>query len=143
MSTSTINWEAESQKYDLNQDGYIEVPLGTYDVSINNIELKLSKAGKPMVSVLFKINDGDYIHSCLFMNQVVTNGIQKHIIIEFLRSLEIYDEESINFPGSDYTVLASILTDLNYILSTENIAFQLKYGEDKGYKTFTIEKVFR
>ena len=40
---------------------YKEVPHGNYEVAVQQMELKASKKGDPMVSIWFKIvSDGDY-----------------------------------------------------------------------------------
>ena len=62
------------------QATFKEVPEGEYEVEVNQMELKSSKNGDPMVSIWFKITNGEYKNSILFMNQVVTQGFQIHIV---------------------------------------------------------------
>ncbi len=64
-----------------------EVPNGIYNVKILKMELVVSK-GDPMVSIWFKIvSDGEYKNSIIFMNQVITQGFQIHIVNELLRMM--------------------------------------------------------
>lgn len=69
-------------------NGFKEVPHGNYEVSVNKLELGESKKGDPMVKVWFKIVSGEYKGSLIFMNQVITQGFQIHIVDELLRSFE-------------------------------------------------------
>ena len=58
------------------QTTYKEVPHGEYEVAIQQMELKPSSKGDPMVSIWFKIvSDGEYKGSIIFMNQVITQRI--------------------------------------------------------------------
>ena len=59
---------------------YREVPKGEYEVSITKLELTASKKGDPMVTIWFRIVSGDYENSLIFMNQVITQGFQIHIV---------------------------------------------------------------
>ena len=54
------------------QGNYKEVPHGNYEVAVQQMELKASKKGDPMVSIWFKIvSDGEYKGSMIFYNQVI------------------------------------------------------------------------
>ena len=71
-----------------NNKEFEAVPHGEYEVKLDKLELKATKKGDPMVSAWFTILEGKYKKSKLFMNQVVTQGFQIHIVNEFLRSME-------------------------------------------------------
>ena len=114
-----------------------EVPLGTYEVAITKLELSESSKGDPMVKVWFKILDGEYKNSLIFMNQVITQGFQIHIMDEFLRSLET----DIDIVFESYSQYAQLLMDI-YEEIDGNYEYGLKYGEKKGFNTFEITDVF-
>ena len=57
---------------------YKEVPHGDYEVAVQQMELKASKKGDPMVSIWFKILEGEFKGSIIFYNQVITQGFQVH-----------------------------------------------------------------
>lgn len=114
-----------------------EVPLGTYEVAITKLELSESSKGDPMVKVWFKILDGEYKNSLIFMNQVITQGFQIHIMDEFLRSLET----DIDIVFESYSQYAQLLMDI-YEEINGNYEYGLKYGEKKGFNTFEITDVF-
>ena len=116
---------------------YKEVPLGTYEVAITKLELSESKKHDPMVKVWFKILEGEYKGSLIFMNQVITQGFQIHIVDEFLRSLET--DVEIGFES--YSQYAQLLMDV-YEAVDGNFEYGLEYGENKGFNTFEITEVF-
>lgn len=116
---------------------YKEVPHGNYEVAITKLELKESKKGDPMVAVWFKILDGEYKGSLIFMNQVITQGFQIHIVDDFLRSLET----DVDIVFESYSQYADMLADV-FEAVEGNLEFALKYGEKKGFNTFEITEVF-
>lgn len=115
-----------------------EVPLGTYEVAITKLELGESKKGDPMVKIWFKIvSESEYKNSLIFMNQVITQGFQIHIVDEFLRSLGT----DIEIAFESYSQYADLLADV-YEKVDGNYEYGLKYGENKGFNTFEITEVF-
>lgn len=116
---------------------YKEVPHGNYEVSVNKLELGESKKGDPMVKVWFKIVSGEYKGSLIFMNQVITQGFQIHIVDELLRSFET----DIDIHFDSYSQYAELLADV-YETIDGNLEYGLKYGEKKGFSTFEITEVF-
>ncbi len=121
-----------------NGGSYKEVPFGDYEVAIDKLELTASKAGDPMVSVWFKIVDGEYKGSRIFMNQVVTQGFQIHIINEFLRSLD----SGIDITFDTYKQYGNLLMDV-FEAVNGNLEFALKYSEGKnGFAKYEITEVF-
>lgn len=115
-----------------------EVPHGQYEVKITRLELKESKKGNPMLSIWFKVLEGEHKGGLIFMNQVVTTGFQIHIANEFLRSLQSGIE--IDWPGT-YVAYAQLIMDVAEAIDNK-FEYALKYGENKGFNTFKIEDVF-
>ncbi len=121
-----------------NGGSYKEVPFGDYEVAIDKLELTASKAGDPMVSVWFKVVDGEFKGSRIFMNQVVTQGFQIHIINEFLRSLD----SGIDIVFDTYKQYGNLLMDV-FEAVNGNLEFALKYSEGKnGFAKYEITEVF-
>ena len=118
-----------------------EVPHGTYEVSIEKMELKASKKGDPMVSVWFNILKGEFKNSKIFMNQVITQGFQIHIVNEFLRSItEGCVVPDIEFKS--YSEYADLIMDIHEIVA-EDFEYSLEYGvTNKGFNTFDIKEVY-
>lgn len=132
--------DLEGLKKDIEESSsndFKEVPLGTYEVAITKLELGESSKGDPMVKVWFKILEGEYKGSLIFMNQVVTKGFQIHIVDEFLRSLDT----DIDIAFESYSQYAELLADV-YEAIEGNFEYALEYGENKSFNTFKITDVF-
>lgn len=125
------------------QGNYKEVPVGDYEVAINQMELKASKNGDPMVSIWFKIvSDGEYKGSMIFMNQVVTQGFQIHIVNELLRSLTSEMAKPIDIDFKNYKQYSDLLMDVFEAIDN-NFEYGLAYKENsKGFKTFEVKEVY-
>lgn len=122
---------------------YKEVPHGQYEVSIEKMELKATKKNNdPMVSIWMKICDGEYKGSLIFMNQVITQGFQIHIVNEFLRSLiqDCADAPDVEFKS--YSQYANLLMDIHELIA-ESFEYAVDYGvTKKGFDTFEITDVY-
>ena len=121
-----------------NNKEFEKVPHGEYEVKVDKMELKSSKKGDPMVSIWFTILEGKYKKSKLFLNQVITQGFQIHIVNELLKSMKT--DLVIEFV--DYKQYAELLLDVAEECDTNNLEFALKYEDNKGYDKFTITEVF-
>lgn len=116
-----------------------EVPFGTYEVKVDKLELKESKKGSPMLSVWFKILEGEHKNGLIFMNQVVNEGFQIHIANEMLRALAD-GEKDVEFNG--YAKYNNLIMDIFEIVG-DKFGYILEYGQNKkGYNTFEIKEVF-
>lgn len=122
---------------------YKEVPHSKYEISIEKMELKATKEKKdPMVSVWMKICDGEFKGSLLFMNQVITQGFQIHIVNEFLRSLikECADAPTVEFKS--YAQYAELLMDIHELVA-DSFEYCIDYGQtNKGFDTFEVLEVY-
>ena len=121
-----------------NNKEFEKVPHGEYEVKVDKMELKSSKKGDPMVSIWFTILEGKYKKSKLFLNQVITQGFQIHIVNELLKSMKT--DLVIEFV--DYKQYAELLLDVAEECDANNLEFALKYEDNKGYDKFTITEVF-
>ena len=121
-----------------NKREYEEIPHGEYEVKVDKMELKSSKKGDPMVSIWFTILEGKYKKSKLFLNQVITQGFQIHIVNELLKSMKT----NLVIEFVDYKQYAELLLDVAEECDTNNLEFAIKYEDNKGYDKFTITEVF-
>jgi len=135
--------EKDIQEAKENGGKFDEVPHGQYEVSIEKMELKATKEKqKPMVSIWMKICDGDFKGSLIFMNQVITEGFQIHIVNEFLRSLiqDCADAPTVEFHS--YAQYHELLMDIHEQIA-ESFEYAVKYGQTKkGFDTFEITEVY-
>lgn len=124
-----------------NNDGgtFKEVPHDTYEVSIEKLELTVSKKGDPMLTCWMKILAGEYKNSRLFMNQVVTKGFQFHIVNTFLRKL--VEGMKIDIKFESYAQYAELIMDVHEAIDN-NREYIVDYGEKKGFNTFEIKEVY-
>lgn len=120
-----------------------EVPVGKYEVKVEKLELTETKEShKPMVSAWFKVLVGDYENSLIFMNQVITEGFQIHIVNEFLRSLMSGMQEPLAVEFQSYSQYNNLLMDV-FEEVDGNFEYALDYGQNrKGFNTYKIEEVF-
>ena len=121
-----------------NNKEFEKVQHGEYEVSLDKLELKATKKGDPMVSAWFTILEGKYKKSKLFMNQVITQGFQIHIVNTFLKSID----PELNIEFVDYKQYADLLLDIAEFCDENKLEFVLKYEDNKGYDKFTITDVF-
>jgi hypothetical protein len=121
-----------------NGASFKEVPHGSYEVSIDKMELTASKAGDPMVSIWFKVLTGEFKGSRIFLNQVVTQGFQIHLVDEFLRSLDT----GLDIAFVTYKQYGNLLMDVMEAVDGK-LEYALEYGEGKkGFSTYKITEVF-
>ena len=126
-----------------NKREYKEVPHGTYEIKVVKLELGVTKENpRPMVKGQFKVLEGEYKGSSIFMNQVITEGFQIDIVNKFLISLEVFDVEDIFFESyKDYN---DLLLDVTEEIEKQKLEYLLKYSEtSKGFSTFEIKDVYR
>lgn len=123
-----------------NKKDFDKVPYGEYEVSIKKLELISNSNDDPMVVCWFKILDGKYKNSMIFMNQVVTQDFQIHIIDEFLRSLDSGIE--VEWLGS-YSKYADLIDSIFDAITEEKLEYALDYSStEKGYGKYKITDVF-
>ena len=126
-----------------NTGNYKEVPHGDYEVEVDRMELKESSKGNPMVSIWFKIvSDGEFKGSMIFMNQVVTQNFQIHIVNEILRKMV---SEMPNAPVAEfktYKQYGNLIMDI-FEAVNGNYEFALSYKKGKkDFSTYEITEVF-
>lgn len=115
-----------------------EVPVGNYDVKVQKMELTTSKKGDPMVSIWFKILAGEHKNSIIFMNQLVTQAFQIHMVNELLRSMDT----DVNVEFKSYKQFANMIADV-YEAVDGKLEFALDYRvNNKGYNSYKITDVF-
>ena len=116
---------------------YDEVPVGTYEVKIEKMELKASSKGNPMFSAWFRILEGQYKNQLLFMNQVITEGFQIGQVNKFLRSLDVVEVEF-----KDYGQYNDLIMDI-FEQVDGNFEYLLEYKKSKkDFPIYTIKEVY-
>ena len=125
---------------------YKEVPFGTYEVKVEQMEAKLSKEKKnPMVSIWFKILKGDYKDSMIFYNGVFHEDWMRHRVVDFLSAILDDDthkaEINLILKDSNINEVNDFVMDIHEQINGK-LEYLLDYGQKKGFNTYTIEEVF-
>lgn len=126
---------------------YDEVPVGTYRVGVEKMELTKSKSGNPMVSIWFDIKEGKFKKSKIFYNQVINNGFGIHNNNEFLKSMDLDCILDLEDAGKNifqtYPQYGQLLLDAAEEIDEVGLTFDLEYSEGKnGYHNYKIKDVF-
>lgn len=134
----------DTQKAIENGGEFEEVPSGTYEVAVSELELTMSKKDKPMVKIWYTILSGDYENNKIFQYQLVDTG-QKLAIIKPL--LEMLSDGEIEVSFESFTQYANLIDEIKEFAEDNSLEYSLKYDEKvskdgKVYKTFKILEVF-
>ena len=120
---------------------YKEVPVGSYEVKVEKIELKESSKGDPMVSFWFRILTGDFQNSMLFWNQVITQGFQISQLNRFIRSMKAVNDSMVEF--KDYGQYNDLLLEVFEATDTDGLEYLIEYKKNsKGFPIYTIKEVY-
>ncbi|WP_424474819.1 DUF669 domain-containing protein [Oceanobacillus kimchii] len=139
--------EEDVKEVEENGGGDFEpVPDGEYEVEVEKMELRESKKGDPMLTIWFKIIEGELEGQRIFYNKVMQPqndkafGFQIHQNNDMLRALWDCEKDDVKFTGfADY---AELIMDIH-----EDIDGQFEYLLDKGtndggFDTHEIKEIF-
>lgn len=129
------------------ENDFTELDEGTYVCKLEKLELGESKAHKPMVKAMFRIVEGEHKKQCIFYNGVMVannpeyNGLMKHRVLEFLRSLNVLDEADIDFDGN-YAHFNDLLLDIAEAAEEDHLKFEVFTEKDGDYNKITVTDTF-
>lgn len=133
--------EAVKDLQDASKNDFTELPDDTYPCRLEKLELAESKAGKPMIKGMFRIKQGAHKKQCLFYNQVFTRGFPQHKALEFLRSLQIFDNSEVDFDG-DFEHFNDLLLDMAEEAEANGLWFNIKKSTDGEYTRLDVMDVY-
>lgn len=144
MSFENFNMDFEQYKSDIAEIQQQENPIdGKYTCDIVYLELSTNKAGdKLMLKGSFKITDGEFMNSRLWVNKVLTGTRNDNFAvknaIDFLNSLGSVQE--VEFTG-DFDDLA---TQIDIVFAdVKNCVFEVvQKTTDSGFKNLYVNDVF-
>lgn len=133
---------------------YEEIAYGDYEVAVEHMEIKKSSKGDPMVTIWFKIVDGNCKGSMIFYNQVIKEGFQIHFVNELLRAM-VSEMEDSNFADRidvmkvdfKYSTYNELIMDIFEEIS-DNFEYKLAYKKGKPdkkggfYSEYEIKEVY-
>ncbi|CDR51761.1 DUF669 domain-containing protein [Staphylococcus schweitzeri] len=156
--TETINWdkfdkqvdneEIKNAINDAKNSDFPDIPDGEYEVALENMVLKQSKKGDPMLTITFVILEGEFTDEKIWYNGVMQPsndkaiGYQVHKNNVMLRSLLDQDEEdesTVFFKG--FKQYNDLVLDLAEELVDSELALEIK-TDKKGYQQYKITEVF-
>ena len=141
IDTKALAEEVKEAEANGGTGNFREVPHGEYEVKVQKLELTESKKGDPMVTAWFKIVDGEYKGSLIFMNQVVNMGFQIHIANEILRAL-VQDIADFEIKFETYRQYTNLIMDVTEAIDGK-YEYALSYAEGKkGFSTYEINEVY-
>lgn len=125
---------------------YKEVPVGKYEVAVTKMECKLTKeTKKPMVSIWFKILEGDYENSLIFYNGVFDQDWMRHRVVKLLSALlnDTTHEAEINLilKSGKVNEINDFVMDIQEEIDGK-FEYLLDYGNRKGFSTYNIDEVY-
>ncbi|MFD2628744.1 DUF669 domain-containing protein [Oceanobacillus kapialis] len=123
-----------------------DVPDGQYEVAVEKMEMRTSKKGDPMLTIWFKILEGDFEGQLIFYNGVMQPqnerafGLQVHRNNEMLRGLWDCEKDEVGFTGfADY---ADLVLDVHEDIDGEFEYLLDKGTNDGGFDTYEIKEVY-
>ena len=144
---NTAQLAADAAEAAKNGGGYSKIPDGEYDTTIEKMEIGETKDGRPMFKVMFRIIDGEYKKSCLFMNRVIygTKNDASMIasVVGFLAKLEAQDEDGapIICDFQSYSQFNDLVLDIMEAIEADNLGYTVDYKED-DFNSISIKEVF-
>ena len=149
--SSKINQEelAKSQKEiqdNANSGGQREeVPVGKYEVKVERLECKKSKAGNLMVSIWFRILSGKFEKSVIFYNGVFHEDWMRHRVAKILSDIlddgDRTAEINLILKSGDMVAINDFCMDIHEDVD-DRLEYLLDYGQNKGYQTYKIDEVY-
>lgn len=118
------------------ENQFVEVPDGDYVCTLESLELGESKKGQPMIKGMFRIKEGTYKKQCLFLMQVFTPGFPQYKGLEFLKSLNVFEDADITFNG-DFKEFNDLLLDIAE--ESQKLMFVVNKVKDGDYVRLTVK----
>lgn len=117
--------EFKKELKEAKENKFEEIPEGEYTVKLVKLEIGVSKNKKPNVKGQFKIVEGEFKNKLVFYNQSISSGMGVHMCNEFLKSLNVFDEDEIEFTTiEDYN---DLLLDIVEETESNNLELVIDY----------------
>lgn len=129
-----------------NSGDYPDLPEDTYHCTLEKLELGESRKHQPMIKGMFRIIEGAHKKQCIFYNQVFCrsdsgSAFSMHKGLEFLRSLQVFDESEIDFDG-DYEDFNDLLLDIAEEAERTGMTFDITTEKDGDYTRLEVAEVY-
>ena len=119
------------------------IPSGKYEVSIDRLEMKETKAGNAlMLSAMMTILEGPCKNRKMFFNQMLNTGFGIHKSNEFLRSLGT--GEKVEFV--DFNKYNDMIKAIEFTIHNTGLEYEIEYTRTekdvRTYENYKITEVF-
>ena len=118
--------------------GYEKIPDGEYRCKVEKMELKESKKGMPMCSIMFRILAGDLKKQCIFYNRVLAgtknDGFMMKSNNDFLESLD----SGVPVSFESWEQYNDMILDIAEAIDADKLEYTVEVTTDGKYQTLEI-----
>ena len=117
---------------------YEKIPDGEYRCKIEKMELRESKKGAPMCSIMFRIVAGDHKKKCIFYNRVLAgtknDGFMMKSNNDFLESLD----SGVSVSFESWEQYNDMILDIAEAIDADKLEYMVEVTTDGNYQTLEI-----
>ena len=118
--------------------GYEKIPDGEYRCKVEKMELRESKNGAPMCSIMFRIVAGDHKKQCIFYNRVLAgtknDGFMMKSNNDFLESLD----SGVPVSFESWEQYNDMILDIVEAIDADKLEYTVAVTTDGKYQTLEI-----
>ena len=118
--------------------GYEKIPDGEYRCKVEKMELKESKNGAPMCSIMFRIVAEDHKKQCIFYNRVLAgtknDGFMMKSNNDFLESLD----SGVPVSFESWEQYNDMILDIAEAIDADKLEYTVEVTTDGKYQTLEI-----
>lgn len=137
----SLNEQIKDAKENGGTGNYSELEAGTYTCKVEKLEIKPTKDGRPMLSAMFRIVEGEHKKQCLFFNRVLygtkNDGNMINSAIGWLESLEPSEDIEVGF--ETYDQFEELVLDIAEDIA--ELTYEVAYDPD-AFNNISIEDVY-
>ena len=118
--------------------GYEKIPDGEYRCKVEKMELRESKNGAPMCSIMFRIVAGDHRKQCIFYNRVLAgtknDGFMMKSNNDFLESLD----SGVSVSFESWEQYNDMILDIAEAIDADKLEYMVEVTTDGKYQILEI-----
>ena len=118
--------------------GYEKIPDGEYRCKVEKMELRESKNGAPMCSIMFCIVAGDHKKQCIFYNRVLAgtknDGFMMKSNNDFLESLD----SGVPVSYESWEQYNDMILDIAEAIDADKLEYMVAVENDGDFSNLTI-----
>jgi len=125
-----------------------EIPAGEYTVAIDELELRESKSGRPMLVVGYKVTQGEYKNLHLDREYKVVYGTKNdgrmiQSVLQYLRKLDVVgdDGEPIEIKFASYPQLSDLVDEVFEAIKAMGLTYKVDYDPQGFWRAVIIEVI--